>query len=321
VSPWSHRAAIALGGHGVSQRRFSSCGNDAPVSEENPVVGRRALIGGGLASAVGLGVAACSPSSPQPEASPASSTTAGSAAGTPAPAGSSPGGSGTSGPGASPTTTGASSASGTDAVPALLRTPGPDVRRGPTSVRAVALTFHGAGDPALTRRALQILADHGAHVTVFAVGTWLSGHPELGRAIVAAGHDLGNHTWSHQTLPRLSAAAARTEIEKGARAVAAIDGSSPYLFRPSGTPTSTPTIRTAARASGYARCISYDVDPSDYQDPGAAAVAARTLAGVQPGSIVSLHLGHPGTIDALPTILRGLASRSLQAVAMTRLVA
>jgi peptidoglycan/xylan/chitin deacetylase (PgdA/CDA1 family) len=207
------------------------------------------------------------------------------------------------------------------AVPALLRTPGPDVRRGPTSAPAVALTFHGAGDPSLTHRALQILRDHGAHVTVFAVGTWLSQHPELGRAIVAAGHDLGNHTWSHQTMPRLSASAAASEIDKGAKAVAAIDGSSPYLFRPSGTPTSTPTIRAAARASGYARCISYDVDPSDYLDPGAAAVASRTLAGVQPGSIVSLHLGHAGTVDALPTILRGLASRSLEAVAMTRLVA
>ena len=60
------------------------------------------------------------------------------------------------------------------------------------------------------------------HVTVFAVGTWLSDHPELGRAIVAAGHDLGNHTWSHQTLPRLSSAAATAEIQQGAKAVAAI---------------------------------------------------------------------------------------------------
>ena len=203
----------------------------------------------------------------------------------------------------------------------MLRTPGDDIRQGSSSVPAVALTFHGAGDPALTHRALQILSDHGAHVTVFAVGTWLSDHPELGRAIVAAGHDLGNHTWSHQTLPRLSAAAATVEIEKGAKAVAAIDGSSPYLFRPSGTPTSTPTIRAAARASGYARCISFDVDPADYQDPGSAAVAARTLDAVRAGSIVSLHLGHPGTIEALPTILAGLASRGLHAVTMTRLAA
>ncbi|TQN47292.1 peptidoglycan/xylan/chitin deacetylase (PgdA/CDA1 family) [Humibacillus xanthopallidus] len=206
-------------------------------------------------------------------------------------------------------------------MPALLRTPGPDVRRGASSTPAVALTFHGAGDPALTRRALSILADHGAHMTVFAVGTWLSANRDLGRAIVAAGHDLGNHTWSHQTMPRLSEAAAHTEIARGATAVAAIDGSSPYLFRPSGTPSSTAAIRTAARASGYARCISFDVDPADYQDPGSAVVVSRTLAAVRAGSIVSLHLGHPGTITALPSILAGLASRSLQPVTVTRLLA
>jgi peptidoglycan/xylan/chitin deacetylase (PgdA/CDA1 family) len=149
----------------------------------------------------------------------------------------------------------------------------------------------------------------------------LSAHPDLGRAIVAAGHDLGNHTWSHQTLPRLSSAAAHTEIARGATAVAAIKGSRPYLFRPSGTPTSTPTIRTQARASGYARCISFDVDPADYQDPGSATVVSRTLAGVRAGSIVSLHLGHPGTITALPSILAGLAARSLEAVTVTKLLA
>lgn len=281
------------------------------MSEQNSQVGRRALIGGGLA-VVGLGVAACSTDTTGTEAAPSSSAGAGGAgptasASTP-PAGGAP----------TPTTSATSQA---EAVPAALRTQGDDIHHGPSSVPAVALTFHGAGEPALTQRALTILADHGAHVTVFAVGTWLSDHPELGRALVAAGHDLGNHTWSHQTMPRLSASEAASEVAKGARAVAAIAGSSPYLFRPSGTPTSTPTIRAAAHASGYARCISYDVDPSDYQDPGAAAVVRRTLDGVQPGSIVSLHLGHAGTIEALPKILAGLASKSLQAVTMTKLVA
>lgn len=293
-----------------SQPTFSALGHDALVSEESHVVGRRALIGGGLASAVGLGLAACSNGSEVDAPAPSSAATAGSPA---APAPSSAPGPGTSAPTSSPAQA--------QSVPAVLRTPGDDIRQGSSSVPAVALTFHGAGDPALTHRALQILSDHGAHVTVFAVGTWLTDHPELGRAIVAAGHDLGNHTWSHQTLPRLSAAAATAEIEKGAKAVAAIDGSSPYLFRPSGTPTSTPTIRAAARASGYARCISFDVDPADYQDPGSAAVAARTLDAVRAGSIVSLHLGHPGTIEALPTILAGLATRGLRAVTMTRLAA
>jgi peptidoglycan/xylan/chitin deacetylase (PgdA/CDA1 family) len=181
----------------------------------------------------------------------------------------------------------------------------------------VALTFHGAGPTALAEEALTVLARAGAPVTVFAVGTWLQSHHDLGRAFVAAGHDLGNHTWSHQTMPRLDPTQAHDEVQRGARAVAAVLGHPGLLFRPSGTPRSTPTIRAAAHAAGYRRCISYDVDPSDYLDPGASAVRDRTLAHVRPGSIVSLHLGHAGTVAALPGILRGLARRHLEPVTLT----
>lgn len=283
------------------------------MPDETPTFRRRALLRGGIATAIGLGAAACQ-SGDQSGSTPAASIGASSSGSpaSPAPAG------------AGPVTSAATAAPGTHAaasVPAVLRTSGPDIQRADSAPPAVALTFHGAGDPALTLRALDVFAAHHAHVTVFAVGRWLSANPELGRAIVAGGHDLGNHTWSHRTLPRLSADAARTEIADGARAVAAIAGSSPFLFRPSGTPESTPTIRAAAAASGYARCISYDVDPADYQDPGTTAVVNRTLAGVQAGSIVSLHLGHAGTVAALPRILGGLAARSLAPVTVTSLLA
>ncbi|MEO7448405.1 MAG: polysaccharide deacetylase family protein [Humibacillus sp.] len=285
------------------------------MPKENLDVGRRALIGGGLAVVLGAGAAACSGPSDPANAGPASTdpTTTGTV-GAPTPA------AGTSPAGVSPSGT-ATAAARPVGAPGLLRTPGADVRRATNAAPAVALTFHGAGDPALTQRALSILRAHGSHVTVFAVGTWLSANPELGRAIVAGGHDLGNHTWSHQTLPRLSAGAARSEIARGAAAVAEIQGSASYLFRPSGTPTSTPTIRAAARASGYERCISFDVDPADYQDPGTRAVVSRTLTGVRAGSIVSLHLGHSGTVDGLEAILAGLDSQGLSPVTVTTLLA
>jgi peptidoglycan/xylan/chitin deacetylase (PgdA/CDA1 family) len=60
--------------------------------------------------------------------------------------------------------------------------------------------------------------------------------------------------------------------------------------------------------------LGFDVDPFDYQDPGAETVAQRTLAAVRPGAIVSLHFGHPGTIAALPAILDGLDARGLTPV-------
>ncbi|WP_323097063.1 polysaccharide deacetylase family protein [Intrasporangium sp. YIM S08009] len=290
---------------------------DRPATARGPRVDRRVFLAGVTVS-LALGAAACSSPGATDATSDATATSEGPPAARPgsSSASASTPSSSSSATGSSPTTPPSGRVT-----PAVLQTDGTDVVHGPSSAPQVALTFHGAGDPSLTRRALALLARHDARVTVFAVGTWLSANPDLGRAVVDAGHDLGNHTWSHRTMPRLDAATARTEVARGAEAVAAVAGSSPLLFRPSGTPTSTATIRAAARAAGYHRCVSYSVDPRDYADPGAAAVTARTLSAVRPGSIVSLHLGHPGTVAALPSVLSGLASRGLHAVTLTELLA
>jgi len=184
----------------------------------------------------------------------------------------------------------------------------------------VALTFHGAGDRSLAEQILSDCAAHDARITVFAVGQWLAATPSLGTQILSAGHELGNHTWSHQQMPLLSAQAAREEVRLGADALRSATGSPGWWFRPSGTPHSTATIRTAASRSGYQRCVSYDVDPEDFRDPGAAQVVSRTLEQVRPGSIVSLHLGHLGTVQALPKILAGLAAKGLVPVTLSRLL-
>lgn len=289
-----------------------------PVPRPDRPVGRRTVLSAGIL-AVGGGLAACSDApAPTPASGDASgrasSTATSTSTSTATSTGTSPAASATTSSSAVPTTS-------TTPPPAVLTSAGPDLRTGPPAYPAVALTFHGAGDVALTAAALDIARGAGAHLTVFAVGQWLAANPSVGRDILAAGHDLGNHTWSHQAMTTLDAAAARSEISQGAAAVAAAVGQAGLLFRPSGTPTSTATIRAAAAASGYQRCISYDVDPLDYEDPGAALVRTRTLAAVKAGSIVSLHLGHQGTVDALPGILKGLADKGLQAVTVTRLLA
>lgn len=281
---------------------------------ESLLVPRRTVLRTGVVSAVGLGAAACTAGDPT-----AAGTGAGTAPGRSPQPPSTP--TSPSAPGSAPSAAaGAPAHSPGGPGPVLLRTPGPDIRTGPVDRPAVALTFHGAGQPGLTQRVLATCAAYDARITVFAVGQWLAANPALGRAIVRGGHDLGNHTWSHQTMPRLGAAAARAEVADGARAVAAVAGASPLLFRPSGTPASTPLIREAAAASGYARCVSYNVDPADYQDPGRDAVARRTIGAMRPGSIISLHLGHAGTAQALPAILQAISDRSLHAVTVTALL-
>jgi peptidoglycan/xylan/chitin deacetylase (PgdA/CDA1 family) len=221
---------------------------------------------------------------------------------------------------ASPTTTPTAHESGATARPGILATSGPDIVHGPRVRQEVALTFHGQGPADLTHSVLDECAKAGALVTVFAVGTWLAGDPALGRAVVKAGHELGNHTWSHQQMRQLDAGAADREVARGAQALRAAVGTPGWWFRPSGTQHSTARIRSAAALSGYNRCVSYDVDPEDYLDPGAKLVRTRTRQSVRAGSIVSLHLGHPGTVEALPGILTDLSSMGLRAVSLSTLV-
>jgi peptidoglycan/xylan/chitin deacetylase (PgdA/CDA1 family) len=160
----------------------------------------------------------------------------------------------------------------------------------------------------------------GARVTVLAVGTWLRQYPLIARRILRGGHELGNHTMHHLDIKSMDASGAYAEIAGCARELQALTGSAGRWFRPSQTQYPTSLIEREARKAGYPTCVSYDVDSLDYTDPGPDAIVSTVLGLTRPGSIVSLHLGHPGTVTALPAVLRGLAGRGLRPVTLTELL-
>jgi peptidoglycan/xylan/chitin deacetylase (PgdA/CDA1 family) len=184
----------------------------------------------------------------------------------------------------------------------------------------VALTFHGQGPVSMADALLAEAERAGAAVTVLAVGTWLEQYPQIAERILRGGHDLGNHTMHHLDIAAMDASDAYAEIAGCARRLRALTGSAARWFRPSQTQYSTPLIEREARKGGYPTCVSYDVDSLDYTDPGPDAIVSKVLGSTRPGSIVSLHLGHSGTVIALPAILRGLASRGLRPVTLTELL-
>ena len=160
----------------------------------------------------------------------------------------------------------------------------------------------------------------GAHVTVLAVGTWLGQYPQMAQRILRGGHDLGNHTMHHLDIEAMDASDAYAEIAGCAGRLQALTGSVGRWFRPSQTRYSTPLIEREARRAGYQTCVSYDVDSLDYTDPGPDAIVSTVLGLTRPGSIISLHLGHSGTVIALPPIVRGLARLGLRPVTLTELL-
>lgn len=194
------------------------------------------------------------------------------------------------------------------------------VAHGPRDRRELALTFHGSGDTGLAERLLAVAESRHVPVTVFAVGSWLDAHPEQAQRILRGGHELANHTYTHPSLDQLPAAAVLKEITGCRDVLARLAGGPARWFRPSAMDVPTPLVSDQSGKAGYATVVGFDVDPHDYQDPGASLVRSRTLAGAQPGSVVSLHLGHSGTVNALGDIIDGLTGKGLRPVTVSELL-
>jgi peptidoglycan/xylan/chitin deacetylase (PgdA/CDA1 family) len=203
--------------------------------------------------------------------------------------------------------------------PARPSGPATEVVRGTSGRPQIALTFHGAGDLALARQVLDLLGKRGARVTVLAVGTWLTESPDAAKLVVDGGHELGNHTWSHPALSGMAPAPMLAEIERCRDKLVELTGSPGAFFRQSQGQHATAAELIQAGKAGYPRVLSYDVDSLDWTDPGAAAIRAA-VAKARAGSVVSMHLGHPGTLTALPMILTDLTERGLTPVTATELL-
>jgi len=185
----------------------------------------------------------------------------------------------------------------------------------------VALTFHVAGDPVAARRLFDEAASLRVPLTLFLVGAFVAANPGYVAQLAAAGHEVANHTSTHPSLGRLGAAAVADEVRGCRDDLIAATGQPGRWFRPSGMDVATPLVLAQAALVGYDTVIGYDIDPRDYQDPGAPAVVDRVRSGLHPGAIVSLHSAHDGTVAAMPQIVAAAHSAGLRLVTVSNLLA
>lgn len=185
-----------------------------------------------------------------------------------------------------------------------------------TAGPAVALTFDDGPDPRHTPAVLDILARHGATATFFVIGVGVRSFPDLARRIVAEGHEVANHTLSHERLDRLDRAGVRAQLVGGAAAIEELAlprGARPRLVRlPFGF------HDRAARAellegnwevAWWRGCLEHHLArlPPDQ----AAAWMAR---GAGRGDVLLAHdggLDRTDSVAALPALLDGLVARGL----------
>ena len=128
-----------------------------------------------------------------------------------------------------------------------------------------------------------MLAAHGTVITAFVVGNWLDANPSWGKRLVDAGHEVANHTYTHPSFLALSRDAMLDEIVRCRDVLTRTAGTAGTFFRPSGTDDGTvappDAVLQVAAEAGYPTVLGFDVDPFDYQDPGADAVAAAHARG------------------------------------------
>jgi peptidoglycan/xylan/chitin deacetylase (PgdA/CDA1 family) len=186
-------------------------------------------------------------------------------------------------------------------------------------------SFDDGPHPVHTRRILETLEAHGAKASFFVIGEKAARNPELLREIVARGHELALHSWSHDRhLYLRDPAAIARELERSIEVVERATGARPTLFRPP-IGFSTPRTRAAVRWLGL-RVAGWSVRAFDgVASASSRAVVQRVARRLEPGAIVLLHDAaergerEPASVEALPAILAAIGERGLRCVTVSEL--
>src|SRR5262249_21578487 len=156
----------------------------------------------------------------------------------------------------------------------------------------MALTFDDGPNDPYTLHLLDVLAKHRAKATFFLIGKYVARRPEVARAIQAAGHAIGNHTYNHPNLIFVSAERLRRELEDCRKALEDAIGAPAPLFRPPFGGRRPNVLRTA-RAMGM-EPVMWSVTSYDWSLPSAEAIVqkvSRQTDRHRQGEIVLLHDG------------------------------
>ncbi|WP_245650583.1 polysaccharide deacetylase family protein [Nocardia harenae] len=189
------------------------------------------------------------------------------------------------------------------------------VDRVDSTEKVVALTLDD-GPSERAPEVLRTLADLGVPATFYLNGSALDTHPDLGRAIVAAGHEVGNHTYSHRRMVFVTPGTVRDEVERTDTAIRAAGYTGEITFRP---PHGKKFLALPRYLAEHGRTtVMWDVEP---RSAVAAEIADEAVRAVRPGSIVLLHVmyGSGAALAAIPRIVGELRGRGYRFVRVSEL--
>ncbi len=185
--------------------------------------------------------------------------------------------------------------------------------RVPTQAKVVALTYDDGPYPPYTQQLLAILQRNHVKATFYEIGQRIQEHPEVSRQVFLAGHELGNHSYSHQSMWLRSPEFLATEIDSTNRLLRAAGVTTPPSFRPPwGQRLFMLPYLLHQRGE---RLVIYDVDSVDYEAPNIQFIIDNVVNHVQPGSIVLMHDGggdRSKTVAAAEMIIQRLRAKGYE---------
>ncbi|MFI6638014.1 polysaccharide deacetylase family protein [Streptomyces sp. NPDC050504] len=185
--------------------------------------------------------------------------------------------------------------------------------------KCIALTFD-AGPGKDTPKLLDTLKKEKVPATFFLLGKHhVLKYPEVVKRQAAEGHEIANHTWTHEILTDRKPAEIRDELELTQKAIEKITGERPKLMRP-------PQGRTDDTVSGISKDLGlaqvlWNATAKDYSTNDSALIEERILKQAKKDGIILLHDIYDGTVPAVPGIIAELKKRGFSFVTVSQLLA
>ncbi|MDR3592711.1 MAG: polysaccharide deacetylase family protein [Negativicutes bacterium] len=196
-----------------------------------------------------------------------------------------------------------------------------------TSQKVVALTFDDGPYPPYTGQILDILKEYRVPATFFVLGQNAEKYPDLVRRVVAEGHQIGNHTYTHLDLLKADRPTIADQVDRTSKIIAGITGQTPRVVRPPHGFRDAVVIDIMAERG--LKVVEWSVSSRDWTNPGVDEIVSRTLGKVQNGSVILLHDGdgiaqsasRQQTVDATRSIIRQLLAQGYKLVTVDEILA
>ena len=165
-------------------------------------------------------------------------------------------------------------------------------------IRKVALSYDDGPDPVYTKQLLEVLEEADVKASFFLLGKEVEGQEELVKEMYAAGHVIGNHTYSHVDLSGLSTTDAMAELADANEAIRNCTGEYPQFFRP-------PFGRISETLNSRLpmMMVLWNVDPKDWNCQDTGEIVNHIVKNVQENDIILLHDGYGTTVEATRQII------------------